>query len=522
MFTRFRSAPCGSVLSLVLTGLAVGQTAKAPAQNVPMFVPPAPHVDAPLGDIPRMRGDGDGAYKTQRYRDLFAELGHTPAESRVKIEKAFEHLFHGDGQEERVYFETGANANGPLAYITDWANNDARTEGMSYGMMIAVELNKKREFDPIWNWANTYTLITDPKNPSVGYFAWSMNTDGTPRSTGAAPDGEEYFVMSLYFAAHRWGNGEGIYNYQAEADKILRGMRHHPVLTGTGPFSIHPGDPPFVPPDHPWPSPNNTDREREAVSQGKAPDWFFHRPPPGPHAESIGPMVDESHFMIRFVPNVSDGFTDASYHLPAFYELWARWGPVEDRAFWAKAADVSRDMFSKVTGPQTGLTPDRNHFDETQIVGRNGMRTPFGYDSWRSVSNWSVDYSWWRKDQSEVALSNRIQNFLSGQGINTFADRYTLDGEPLSTRHSTGMVATTAVGSLAATPGPVSRAFLGALWDAPIPSGEQRYFDGMLYLMSLMHCSGNFRILMPHVKHRDCSPNSSMLLLEQTLRKCNE
>jgi endo-1,4-beta-D-glucanase Y len=46
-----------------------------------------------------------------------------------------------------------------------------------------------------------------------------MNTDGTPRATGAAPDGEEYFVMALYFAAHRWGKGQGIYNYQAEADK---------------------------------------------------------------------------------------------------------------------------------------------------------------------------------------------------------------------------------------------------------------------------------------------------------------
>ena len=41
------------------------------------------------------------------------------------------------------------------------------------------------------------------------------------------------------------GSGHGIYNYQAEADKILRGMRHHPVLTETPPFRIHPNDPPF-------------------------------------------------------------------------------------------------------------------------------------------------------------------------------------------------------------------------------------------------------------------------------------
>jgi oligosaccharide reducing-end xylanase len=476
------------------TGISTAQTPPAPVPTPPAFSPPLPHTNAPLRDIPRMPGDGDGAFKTHHYRDLFAELGHSPAESRARIEKAFQQLFHGDGQEERLYFETGANANGPLAYITDWANNDARTEGMSYGMMIAVELNKKREFDALWNWANTYMLITDPKNPAVGYFAWSMNTDGTPRATGPAPDGEEYFVMALYFAAHRWGNGDGIYNYQAEADKILRGMRHHPVLTATGPFRIHPDDPPFVPPDHPWPSPNNRHREEEAAKSGK-PFTHFHAPwARVDRSQTIGPMVDEDHFMIRFVPNVDLDFTDASYHLPAFYELWARWGPAEDRDFWAKAADVSRDLFGKITGPETGLTPDSNYFDETQIVHRDGTTTPFGYDSWRSVSNWSVDYSWWKKDPREIALSERIQKFLDGQGIHSFADRYTLNGKPLSTRHSVGMVATTAVGSFAASPGPISKAFLEELWNTPVPSGEQRYYDGLLYLMSLMHCSGNFRI----------------------------
>ena len=77
------------------------------------------------------------------------------------------------------------------------------------------------------------------------------------------------------------------------------------------------------------------------------------RAPRGPHEQTVGPMVDESHFMIRFVPELPGGNTDASYHLPAFYELWARWGPEEDRAFWAEAADVSRDFFNRVRGPET-------------------------------------------------------------------------------------------------------------------------------------------------------------------------
>jgi oligosaccharide reducing-end xylanase len=365
---------------------------------------------------------------------------------------------------------------------------------MSYGMMIAVELDKKREFDALWNWANTCMLITDPNNPSEGYFAWSMNTDGTPRSTGPAPDGESYFVMSLYFAAHRWGNGKGIYNYQAEADKLLHTMRHHPVLTGQGPFRIHPGDAPFTMPDHMWPSPNNRRTEAEAKASGRPWPPPYFRMPRGPQKETIGPMVDDDHNMIKFVPNLPGGTTDASYHLPGFYELWSRWGPLEDRPFWAKAADVSRDFFAKVTGPDTGLTPDQSNFDGAPLTGWDGKPTPFSYDSWRSISNWSVDYSWWHKDPGETILSDKVQKFLFGQGIDKFDDRYTLDGKPLSDRHSIGMLSEAAVGGLAATDGPTSKAFVDALWNTPVPSGEQRYFDGMLYLMSMLHASGNFRI----------------------------
>ncbi len=394
--------------------------------------------------------------------------------------------------------------------MTDWANNDARTEGMSYGMMIAVEMNKKREFDALWNWSNTYMLITDPKNPNVGYFAWSMNTDGTPRSTGPAPDGEEYYAMALLFAAHRWGNGQGIYNYQEQANRILHTMRHHLIVTETGPFKIHPEDSPYEPMRGfgSLSSPNNTERAQaqhnvgiEMKGEGKtAPDpgAMMRRFGGGggtPRPSSAGPMLEEEHTMVRFVPDVGPvGNTDASYHLPGFYELFARWGPEEDREFWARAADVSRELFERVTAPKTGLLPDRSNFDMTPIVGRDGQPTPFSYDSWRTVSNWSVDFGWWHKDARETVLSDRVQGFLISQGITQFADRYTLEGKPLSTRHSVGMMAAATVGGLAATPGTQEKAFVEELWRTPIPVGDQRYFDGMLYLMSMLHCSGQFQI----------------------------
>jgi len=67
-----------------------------------------------------MPGDGNGAYKTHEYRDLLAEIGHSPAESRAKIEKAFQQLFTGTVRKSGSTLRTGANANGPLAYVTDW------------------------------------------------------------------------------------------------------------------------------------------------------------------------------------------------------------------------------------------------------------------------------------------------------------------------------------------------------------------------------------------------------------------
>jgi oligosaccharide reducing-end xylanase len=160
----------------------------------------------------KTRGAGSGVFATGRYRSLFAESGQPQKESLAKIDAAFQKLFHGDPEMQSVVFAAGKNANGPLAFLTDWNNHDVRTEGISYGMMIAVQLNQKTEFDALSNWAKTYMYIHDRKYPSFGYFAWSCKTDGNPNEETAAPDGEEYFVMSLYFAAGRWGGGKGIYD----------------------------------------------------------------------------------------------------------------------------------------------------------------------------------------------------------------------------------------------------------------------------------------------------------------------
>jgi endo-1,4-beta-D-glucanase Y len=81
-------------------------------------------------------------------------------------------------------------------------------------------------------------------------------------------------------------------------------------------------------------------------------------------------MFNREQRQVVFVPNGRFAeFSDPSYHLPAFYEIWARraagWKgrQAEDRAFWREAARVSRDYLEKSAHPETGLTPDYAEFD---------------------------------------------------------------------------------------------------------------------------------------------------------------
>ncbi len=112
--------------------------------------------------------DGSGAYATGQYRNLFAEAGHTPRQVEAKIDAAYAQLFHGTPQTQSVMFPAGMDENGPLMYLTDWANHDVRTEGMSYGMMITVQPGRKAEFGAPWNWVKTYMYVSDPRHPHTG------------------------------------------------------------------------------------------------------------------------------------------------------------------------------------------------------------------------------------------------------------------------------------------------------------------------------------------------------------------
>jgi oligosaccharide reducing-end xylanase len=407
---------------------------------------------------PAQKPAAKGAYETGIYRNLFAEYGLDEDLIRRRVEKSYQQLFHGNPDSESVLYAVGANSQGPMAYIKDIGNGDIRSEGMSYGMMIAVQLNKKEDFDALWNWARTYLYHTDGRHPDCGYFAWHAREDGMKLDDNPAPDGEEYFATALYFAAHRWGCGKGIYDYRAAADKIVTDMVHRKDITGR----INGGD-----------------------------------------TAAISSLMNRETFMVRFTPNTGNGkknndFTDPSYHVPAFYELFALWGPEQDRKFWQTCARVSRDFFVKVTHPETGLSPDYAGFDGKPFAASwNPKTVNFGHDAFRTAMNWSMDAAWWAGDlKRQETLSDRLQAFFEREGIGKYKATHTLDGKPTCDYRAVGLDAMNAAAGLCASHKRAWK-FVASLWNAPLPTGKWRYYDGMLSMFAMLNLSGNYRIYKP-------------------------
>ena len=81
-----------------------------------------------------------GAFETGQYRNLLVEMGYSQADVDAKLKEVFNDVFRGPN---KVYFEVGDS----MGYVSDVKNHDARTEGMSYGMMIAVQFDEKDIFD---------------------------------------------------------------------------------------------------------------------------------------------------------------------------------------------------------------------------------------------------------------------------------------------------------------------------------------------------------------------------------------
>eukprot|EP00912_Choanoflagellata_sp_UC4_P001887 UC4_evm7s1211 len=390
----------------------------------------------------------NGAVSTGIYRNLFVEgpFNITPQQSHARLQAIFQQLFYGDPSTEAIFYPQLDST----GYILDVDNNDVRTEGMSYGMMIAVQFGNQTLFDLIWTWAKKHMRHNDPSDAYYGYFSWHCKTDGSVLDKSPASDGETYFATALYFAANRFNSTI----YAEEANIILSCAT------------------------------NKTNRQ--SVTR-----MFTNN-------TGIPSAPDQ----VVFVPYASASkFTDPSYHLPAFYQAWAMNGARKitprEPLFWDGMVQSSRSYFrftaEKSSATAGCLMPDYSLFDGSATG--SGLNANFAFDAWRVAMNVAMDYAWFSVDSWQITYCNCLQRFFVAQNSTgkPYGNQFTIpEGKQVSSDHSPGLVAMNAVCSLASNESS-AWTFVSDLWNTPVPSGHYRYYDGVLYLLGWLHVSGNFK-----------------------------
>ena len=365
-----------------------------------------------------------------RYPNTFARIGLGEPAVRERAENCFQTLFFDP--EEKIYADVDADS----GCMIDTGNVDARTEGMSYGMMMCVQMDRKDLFDKLWSFSMRY--MYHRSGIYEGYFAWSVGLDGKHNAEGPAPDGEEYFAMALLMASARWGDGEGIFDYGYQGREILRHCLRQDTL----------------------------------VPGGRA-------------------MWDRRNHLIRFVPEAD--FSDPSYHLPHFYTLFAGRAYPEDRAFWRAAAEASREYIARSAHPRTGMCAEYAEYDGTPRI-MFGKPFAFYSDAYRVAMNIALDALWFGRNEKLSGVATRLQAFFRGIDMADYK-AYQLDGtateEPAM--HPTAILATLAAASIASD-SPHADEYLERFWNTPLRKGKRRYYDNCLYFFSLLMLGGMYRI----------------------------
>jgi endo-1,4-beta-D-glucanase Y len=94
---------------------------------------------------------------------------------------------------------------------TSLALNSTVSEGIGYGMLLAVYMNDQSLFDDLWNYEQLHLGVCPPglTCPDMELMDWNISADGsTALGTGAATDADEDMAFALAMADKQWG-GQG-------------------------------------------------------------------------------------------------------------------------------------------------------------------------------------------------------------------------------------------------------------------------------------------------------------------------
>lgn len=107
---------------------------------------------------------------------------------------------------------------------------DCISEGVGYGMLIAVGFDDHDAFQKLWSYYSRH-------RNRVNLMAWRTNACGGDIDSAAATDGDLDVAMALLQAACRWGG-----NYESDALSVISALRNAAVDQSCGRSVLKPGE----------------------------------------------------------------------------------------------------------------------------------------------------------------------------------------------------------------------------------------------------------------------------------------
>lgn len=384
------------------------------------------------------------------YHNIFVELlGKSKKDIASKRNAAFQQLFHGDN--DQTIFLVDQDGSGKSA-IQDVLHDDVRAEGQALGMLISVELNDdednpktnhKEEFDQLW----LFTKYGPNKKQYVdsgwgkGYFKSHCGEETLESCYDTYA--MQLFVLTLMLAHARWGSTPDM-PYESDALQLLDALK-------------------------------NKEAENGGVKDG------------------FGSAFSPDTFLVREDGLLADaGFTTrSSLQMPAAYWYW---GKATGMPFWSSVENASRELLWNSAHPMTGLWPMRSYFDGATVDGSSG----FTQQAYRTQLNLALDALWGTATQKQTELAAHLARFF-GLPITegkTYGGTFETDGTVVDSSPAQALVSVNGTLALSAQTAPMTyrTALAQAVWDQPIPTGDNRYYEGLMYLTSLLLLSGQMKV----------------------------
>ena len=309
------------------------------------------------------------------------------------------------------------------------------SEGMGYGMILAVYMGDQALFDNLWKYEQSHL-------DGSGLMNWEIGPDNvmTSGGAGAATDGDEDMAWALIMADRQWGGsgslGDSYLNY---AKALIDLIWQYEVDHGRGEM-LKPGD-----------------------------QWG----------------------------NVD--VTNPSYFAPAYYRVFGQvtgktsdWNKVVDSSY----AIIEKSLNAASGNQDNGLIPAWCNSSGTPVSAFSGAPMYFQNDSTRTPFRVGQDYCYFGEARAHAYLA-KISAFYASVGVANIVNGYDLNGTPHPEKAYPGLQAASFVGpaGVGAMSDPQYQQFID---DAYAKVATLQLTAGTIYYqkswtaLSLLMLTGNF------------------------------